>query len=1209
MSKVKSNKKQLSVEEKYKNLDPIEHVLVRPGMYVGTIDTNNVLMWVLDEDIKKFVKSEILFSAGLYKIFDEILVNAYDHSVRNKSCKNIKVYIDKTEGRITVINDGPGIEIEFHKDKQMYVPELIFSNLRTSSTYDESNKITGGMNGLGAKLTNIFSKEFKIETVDSERGKFYSQTFSNNMKEKTEPVIKSSSKASYTSISFIPDFEKFKFKNLTEDTISLFSKRVYDIAVCTNKSVNVYLNDEKIECKDLQTYINMYYSENQKITYMEVNERWKVGVLFDADAGCKNFSFVNSVSTYNGGTHVKYLLTQLTDKLLQIIQKKNKDLKVKPDQIKSNITIFIICSVEDPSFNSQVKDQLTTKSSDFGSKCELPDEFITKFSKSGIIEEVISIAEFKENKELKKSDGKKQKTLKDIDKLDDAEDAGGPNSNNCRLILTEGDSAKSFALDGLEIIGSTLYGVFPLRGKLLNVRKATVQQLVKNEEFINIKRILGLKQGTEYKDTKELRYGGIIILTDQDVDGSHIRGLIINLIHFMWPSLIIHDGFIQCLRTPLLKIYKGSDKKKDNPKIFYSLNEYKKWQDENQNEAHKWSEAKYYKGLGTSSSLEAKEAFLDFDNKKVNFICEFAENKKLDKKKIDSDEESDDSDNSDTDDDIDADLKSNDTAYSDDSDPQKKKLRFVDKYINLAFAKKKEDDRKLWLSKHDPDDILEMIGNISYKDFINKDLIHFSAANNIRSIPSIIDGLKPGQRKIMFAGFKRGKNASDIKVFQFAGYIGNETGYHHGDKSLNETIIGMAQNYTSSNNINLLNPIGNFGSRRQLGEDASSSRYIFTNINKLMYSVFRQEDDPVLSYINEEGMIVEPETYFPILPMILVNGSIGIGTGYATLIPQFNPIDIVTSLRTFINGTDYEELVPYYRGFIGNIKKIADKRYSVEGIYEVIDDTKVHITEIPIDTSLEDYRKFLNTLTLIDKKDDNIKKKLVDYVVKPFNNCVDIVVEFKSSELQKLIKVGELEKYLKLNTTICTTNMHLYNANKKITKYDSAYEILEEFFNSRFKLYEIRKEHTIKVLENDANIAKYKRMFIEYILEKKIIIERQKKDVIIDRLVELKFPKLAKKVNVDESEKSYSYLIDLPLWSLTYEKIEQLKKELEDYQKILDDYKEKTIEDIWNSELDEFIVNYKKWLLDLKEIQDKEEKLKLNEKGKKKGKKVKLTKK
>jgi DNA topoisomerase-2 len=296
----------------------------------------------------------------------------------------------------------------------------------------------------------------------------------------------------------------------------------------------------------------------------------------------------------------------------------------------------LICSIADPTFNSQVKDKLTRKVNEFGSKCELTQDFIDKFAKTGIVEEVMSIAEFRENKELKKSDGKKQKSLKDLLKLDDAEDAGGTNSHNCRLILTEGDSAKAFAKEGLEIIGSKLYGVFPLRGKLLNVRNATVQQLVKNEEFITLKRIMGLKQGVEYKSVKELRYGGFIILTDQDADGSHIKGLIINLIHYMWPSLILTDNFIPCLRTPLLKIYKNSDKKQENPKIFYSLNEYKLWRENEKGNQLLWSDTKYYKGLGTSTALEAKETFLDFDDKKVNFICGLDESDSEDISSVDS---------------------------------------------------------------------------------------------------------------------------------------------------------------------------------------------------------------------------------------------------------------------------------------------------------------------------------------------------------------------------------------------------------------------------------------------------------------------------------------------------------------------------------------------------------------------------------------------
>ena len=1215
MSNNESNKKSKKViEEEHDMLDDISHALLRPDMYIGTVEASMQPMWIYDEESLKFIKSDIQFSPGLYKIFDEIIVNAYDHTIRTKECKTIKVDFDKISGRISVWNDGPGIPVKINEKHNIYVPEMIFGHFRSSSNYKDDGKIVGGRNGFGAKLTNVFSTEFILETIDSINKKSYIQTFTNNMRDKTKPLVKDTTKDSYTKISFIPEYTRFGYKGLSSDTIALFSKRIYDLAICTNKNVSVYLNGEKINCKDFPKYVKMYYdTEPKTLTLFDSGTRWKLGAIFDNNAGATNMSFVNGICTYNGGTHVKYITDQICDGIIEIIKKKNKELNIKADAIKLNITLFLICSIEDPTFNSQVKDKLTRKVNEFGSKCELSQEFIDKFAKTGIVDEVMSIAEFRENKELKKSDGKKQKNLKDLTKLDDAEDAGGLNSQNCRLILTEGDSAKAFAKEGLEIIGSKIYGVFPLRGKLLNVRNATVAQLVKNQEFITLKRILGLKQGVEYKSTKELRYGGILILTDQDADGSHIKGLIINMIHYMWPSLIITDSFIQCLRTPLLKIYKTNDKKQENPKIFYSLNEYKLWRDSEKDNLHLWSDAKYYKGLGTSTALEAKETFLDFDDKKVNFICNNgdisdSEDNSTNDKEIHSDNSSDsESDTSDNDDN--KSIKSSKSSKSSKSnktnkeevneehnkkDIKQKKLKNVDEYITLAFEEKRKDDRKRWLSKYNPDDILEMVGEVTYKDFINRDLIHFSNADNVRSIPSIIDAFKPSQRKIFFAGLKRGKRAADIKVAQFAGYIGCETEYHHGEMSLFEAIIGMAQNWPTSNNINLLEPKGNFGSRSMQGKDAASPRYIFTNINKLAHYIYREEDEPILKYIIEEGKSVEPETYYPIIPMILVNGASGIGTGYSTNVLQFNPVDIVNRLKNIINGGDYEELIPYYRGFNGKIKKVSDQHFTVEGIYKVINDDTVHITEIPISVrsiSFEKYKEFLLSITILDKKEDNSKKKVIDFIMKPYNNKVDITVQFKPGELQKLIKSNELEKYLKLTSKLSMTNMYLYNASDKITKYDSPYEILEDFYTIRYQKYIQRKEYQIRVLENDADIAKYKRMFIEYILDKKIIIEKQKKDVIIARLKELKFPRLAKRINVTEEEKSYQYLIDMPLWSLTYEKIEELKKEEADIHRILEDYKNLTIAELWTRELDEFTKAYNVWMKELEEIRLKEERL------------------
>jgi DNA topoisomerase-2 len=1686
MSKNKSVSKSASksVEDKYKHLDPIDHILVRPDMYIGSVDTNDVSMWILQNN--RFIKSNVTFSPGLYKIFDEILVNARDHSVRDKKCKTIKVNIDKDNNEISVWNDGTGIEVKMHKEFGTYVPEMIFGHLRTSSNYEDKGKIVGGKNGFGAKCishdtqiplwngtlklakeinigdkligddgtvrnvlnvihgrgkmykvnqmngesykvndnhiltlhmpdhkvifwnqnksawtilwwnhkekcinsksikvndtkikcpecnielcdnlkrhyervhkdkkinniirkkpikqpemtqeiidaknkieefaktindnnifdinisdynllndttksrlagirnecikwdnkeikldpymlglwlgdgmqsgyeytcygdkdkeiieyienwcnnndanlkkkskyhytfssksnykkkgcaplkklldsynltkekhipndykindknirlqvlagiidtdghvsrdgtrvtitqglnhkrlvfdiiylsrslgfntsislkktswrhknilkkgfcyninitgnieaiptklprkkcnnqknhstkstgyihideiadddyvgiqidgnerflindftvthncTNIFSTEFSIETVDSKEKKYYKQTFTDNMKTIGKAIIKDTSQteSSYTKITFKPDFNRFNLNGLTNDLVGLFNKRVYDIcASClySSKKVKVYLNEELIEINTFADYVKLYYEEVPKsLTYIDCGERWKVCLAFDNESGFTQVSFVNGILTYNGGTHVSHVVNQVVDKLIDIINKKNKKIKIKPDLVKSNISVYIDCSIEDPTFNSQVKDKLTTKESMFGSKCEIPEDSLIKFSKSGIIDEIISIAEFKESKELQKTDGKKTRSLKEIEKLEDAEDAGGPNSHETLLILTEGDSAKTFAISGLEVIGSKKYGVFPLRGKLINIRQATIQQIQKNEEFINIKRILGLKQGVEYKSVKDLRYGGILILTDQDVDGYHIKGLIINMIHTMWPSLILNDNFIKCFKTPLMKTFLKSDKSHKNPKVFYNVSEYDKWCQEIGEDVSKWEKPKYYKGLGTSTPLEAKQAFMEFEKSLINYVCDGNESTDESEDSDDTNETNESNDShdaqnqsseSDSDDDnsqsdksekSNKSIKSSKSIKSKDkkedkkedkiSKKEKKKIKKLNDVITLAFAKNRSNDRKSWLSKYDKNNVLENVGNVTYSDFINKELIHFSNSDNIRSIPSLIDGLKPSLRKILFAAFKRGKNANEIKVSQFAGYISNETEYHHGENSLLSAIIGLAQNYPGSNNINLLMPNGAFGSRRQLGEDAASPRYIFTNVNKLMYTIFRNDDLPILNYLEEDGKMVEPEYYEPILPMILVNGSIGIGTGYSTKIPLFNPIEVVDGLKSYINKTKYKDIHPYYRDYKGKITKIDDQQYMMSGLYEIIDQDTVHISEIPLNISFENYKKFLNDITINandkkeEKKDDEIKKRkieknLIDYTMKPSNNYVDITLKFKPTTLQPLIKNDEINKYLKLTSSIALTNMILYDEHHKIKQYESAKAIISEFYEHRYKIYVKRKEHLIQLLENELNIIKYKVKFIEFIFDKKIIIEKQKKDDIIGNLEKLKFPKLAKKVDLDESEKSYSYLIEMPLWSLTYEKIEELKKQLEEKQNILENYKMKTIEDIWNSELDEFIKEYQIWLQELQKIKDEEEDMNINKKGKKRTKKTK----
>lgn len=1161
---------ELEIEDIYKSLTDHEHVLKRPDTYVGSMDLDTVNYDVYDEDTGRFETRLISYVGAFYKIFDEILVNARDNVIREVSCKTIKVNIDTNSGRITIWNDGKGLPVVIHKQHKIYVPELIFGTLRSGSNFDEG-KIVGGKNGFGAKLTNIFSKEFVVETVDEERKKKYRQVFRNNMHDKEDPVIENINKGvkSYTMISFIPDFELFGLKKLTNDLSAFFKRRVFDIAAVTQlakKAVTVYLNDEKIKTTDFQDYISLYYPSKPKdLVYSVFNSRWKVGVVFNPDSGFKQVSFVNGIWTSLGGTHVEYILNQIVSKVTALIKKEHKDLNIKKTQVTEYLNIYIDCVIEDPAFNSQTKETMTTKQAKFGSTCEIDDDFIKRLSKTDLIKEVIKIAQFKDDNKLSKVDGKRVSNLFRIPKLEDAKWAATKRSKETLLILTEGDSAKTLAITGLQVIGNERYGVFPLRGKLLNVRKATPDQILKNEEFIHLMQILGLKTKKVYNDISQLRYGGILILTDQDDDGFHIKGLIINMINKFWPSLMINDGFINSYGTPVVKAFKKSDSQKKNPKVFYSFAEYTNWvKDELQGDTSKWR-IKYYKGLGTFDTVEGKSLFKDFENHFVKYVWEVAEKNK---KSI-----LDDSETKDTDENEEAEEDDEEVDYTMSKSSQS---------IDLAFNKNRADERKKWLMKYDSSNTLDhKQREVTYTEFINKELIHFSNADNIRSIPSIVDGLKPSQRKIFYACLKRGYRADELKVSQLGGYVAEHTEYHHGEQSLHSTIIGMAQNFPGSNNINLLQPNGAFGTRRKLGKDSASPRYIFTELNPLMAKLFRPEDDCLLTYQYEDGNQIEPVYYIPILPSVLINGTSGIGTGFSTKIPPHDPIDVADYILDLIDGKVPKSIYPHFRGFTGTVMQIGDYKYKITGKYEIIDQNTIRVTEIPITISTEAYKEFIMGLTIIDKKDsENEKKKIVSYSFKPSNNFIDATLQFKSNEVQKLIKKNDIEKYLKLSTTLSTSNYYLYNIDGRMTKYDLTVDILDEFYEFRLEQYKRRKAYRLRYLKNELDILEYKMKFINDKINKIIIIEEKKEEDIIKRLVELGYPKLSKNVDAHEHEKTYNY-VRMNIFDLTKEKISELDAEYKAKQKEYEDYKNTTEELMWRREIVEFKEHYNKWLHNL----------------------------
>ena len=535
--------------ESVQKLTHIEHILKRPDSYVGPVEQGLEPYWILNGD--KFEKKNLKYSPALLKIFDEILVNAIDrNSMYPKNVTTISVSIDKDTGAVTIENNGPlgGIGVRMHEKEGLWNPELTFGHLLTSTNYDDSKKrIVGGRNGYGAKLTNIYSSDFSISIKDHESKQTYSQQWSNNMTTCEKPKIKKHSGAtSSVSISFVPDWKRFGMSKMDDTIYKIFQKRVWDANICTSSNCKVKFNGDVLPKQNFDAYAKMH--EGVENVSMVTSDRWSV-CIGPSENGMEQVSFVNGICTTKGGTHVDHVASHVAAGIIEDMAKK---IKLKPQQVKNTFTIFVKATLENPTFSSQVKSECTLKAQDFGSKFEPPKNFVKNVLKTGIADELTALSKFKEMKELKKTDGARKSKITGIPKLDDANKAGTAQSGKCTLIVTEGDSAKTLAVAGLSVVGRDHYGVFPLRGKCKNVRDSSVAQLTSNQEFNDLKKILGLQQGKEYKDVSELRYGRLMIMTDADNDGSHIKGLILNMIHYFWPSLL-KLNFVVSMVTPIIK--------------------------------------------------------------------------------------------------------------------------------------------------------------------------------------------------------------------------------------------------------------------------------------------------------------------------------------------------------------------------------------------------------------------------------------------------------------------------------------------------------------------------------------------------------------------------------------------------------------------------------------------------------------------------------
>jgi DNA topoisomerase-2 len=1123
---------------KYQQKTDKQHILDNPDTYIGSVENVDTDMWILNESNDKIVEKNISYIPGLFKLFDEGIVNCRDHVVRMQTAINNNVpnslpvtYIDiaiADDGTITMINDGNGIDVAQHPEYNIWIPELIFGHLRTSTNYDKTEKkIVGGKNGFGFKLVLIWSTYGLVETVDHVRGLKYVQEFNTNLDEICPPKITKCKGKPYTKIIFKPDYQRFGISGLTADMVSLLKKRIYDISAVTDKNIKVKYNSNIIATKNFQQYIDLYIGDKTASArvYEMANERWEYAVALSPTSEFIQISFVNGIHTSKGGKHVEYILNQITRKLADFIEKKKK-VKVNPNSIKEQLMLFIRCDIENPAFDSQTKDFMNTPITKFGSKCDVTDKFIEKIAKMGVMDAACAITEIKENKAVKKTDGVKSKSVRGIPKLDDANWAGTEKSKDCILILCEGDSAKTGIIAGLSNTDRDFIGVYPLKGKVMNVRGEKITKISENKEIAEIKKILGLETGKNYDNIqdvhKNLRYSKVIFMTDQDLDGSHIKGLCINLFQHEWPSLTKIPGFIGFMNTPILKAKKGNQELK-----FYNDGEYEHWK--NNNNSNGWN-IKYYKGLGTSTKKEFVEYFQE--KKMVGF--------------------------------------EHSGTTSDDS-------------IDMVFNKKRADDRKEWLENVYNRNSYADTGKqmICYEEFINKELIHFSKYDCDRSIPNLMDGLKISLRKILFSAFKK-RLSSEIKVAQFSGYVSEHSCYHHGEESLNQAIVGMAQNFVGSNNINLLVPAGQFGSRIKGGKDSSSPRYIFTRLEKITRCLFPEHDDNILKYLSDDGTPVEPMFYVPIIPMVLVNGSKGIGTGFSTDIMCYNPRTIISYIKNKLSGLNdinkTIEFVPYYEGFTGQIKKIGESKFLFKGCYNKVAPDTIRVTELPIGYWTDDFKEHLEAL-LEDK--DKEGKKIVPILKSYFSNStdskVDFTITFSKGKLEEYESIsGEhecngLEKVLKLYSTNSTTNMNLFDYNDKLKKYESVEEIIDDYFDIRLEYYEDRKDFIIEALENQLLVLSNKTKFIKELLDGTIELRKKSKTEIIDMLENKNYDKI-------DDDNEYKYLLKMPMDSVSQENFDKLTKEHNDKSQELEMVKNTTIQQMWLSELEALEVEYNEYL-------------------------------
>ena len=1200
-----------------------DHIYSIPDTYIGSDEKNprdDRVLNLSDPSKPRFEVKTVTLPEGVERLFLEILSNAGDNVQRSREHKvdigKIEVSMDyKT---ISIKNGGVPIPIQINKSTGKWAPDMIMGNLLTSSNYNEE-RTGAGRNGYGAKLVNIFGKKFWVIVGDPFNKKKYTQMWSENMTIRGEPIIEDGyTGESYVHIIYEMDFERFKYNQYPDEAFEIFARHSADIAFTCK--VPVSFNGIALNAQNVYEYSKWMYPDQKNII---VHYEWPngielknrrlgqslVGVATDTNAmplvelavidtpdeGAL-LAYVNGIPTKEGGVHVEKAYRVVGDSILSVINNsksskkdsKSRASKLDIGSIKRHVTIVMSCRLMNPKFTSQQKTKLTGPNP----QIKLDEDKLKPMKKWDLINRLYAELEAKQFRALKKTDGTKKKHVQ-LEKYEGANFSGSNKSMDCTLCVTEGDSAMAYAGHMISHVpgGRDYFGMYPLKGKPLNVMAATPLKIANNKEITELKEVLGLREGVDYmieSNFKTLRYGHLLIISDADDDGKHICGLVLNIFYCRYPSLL-QRGFLKLLRTPIIRVSKGSTFLK-----FYTRSEYDTWRDQT-TDVDKWRH-KYLKGLGTSSKADIKE------DQKTPMMVAF--------------------------------------VY-DDTCPH---------FFTLAFNPNKifTDDRKKWIAQYQVYLNIETIKMLPISIYLNHELIEFAVTNVGRSIPGI-DGFKISQRKIIWGSMKKwgskvgAPSSESMNTLRLVSNIGESTNYHYGPNSLVGAINHMAFDFAGSNNMPPFFSDGMFGTRIKNGHDASAPRYTATKPEWWWPYLFPKEDHntksprPYMIMREEEGEIWEPKFMLPTLPICLINGARGVGTGYSTYIPNHDPLDLCAWIRSRLTNTSLPVLKPWYKGFNGSIilngeqieNKVSmpidgedsddedgDVEIQVEDIIadhdivdsfgnldgdqdsdnsdpnedplgnddieveiEVIDKkTKkvgssmlsqgsfhvsadgIHVTELPLERSIHDYETWLKHM-LSEKFINDYDNKCGSKGDGDVNNIHFIIKGMKNPTHKKL----RLEKRFGL------TNMVLLDHNDRPRKFKDTQELFEIWFQWRFPFYVARKDFTVQNLTDQISVKNDKIRFIKavilgtergFILGESIIVMKQKKNDIYTQMDHMQIPRdLLKLTNLS---------------NCTEDEIKKLEQEIAQLTKEREEILQTRVEDMWIRDIDKFEKEYRR---------------------------------